>query len=235
MIDLRCMSFTTKGASEVMLAGMQDKMLIVDLNKGEVTKKIPTDHQYIIMRRARYICAATNSGSVHLLDPITFAVIKVWNAHSALINDMDAQHDFIVTCGYSLRPGHTYVLDPFLNVFDIKKMTSMPPIPFPAGAAYVRMHPCMQTTSFVVSQSGQMHVVDLMNPNTSNVRQANVLTYLSMFEVAPSGEAIVLTDAECQMHLWGSPSKLHFHDYPAPIESATPDDHHPIVDFQSDM
>lgn len=196
--------------------------------------QVRTDHQYSIMKRGRYICAATRNGSVHLLDPITFAVVRTWNAHSALINDMDAQHDFIVTCGYSLRQGQNYMLDPFLNVFDIKKMSSMPPIPFPAGAAYVRMHPRMLTTSIVVSQSGQMHVVDLMNPNTSNVRQANVLSYLSMFEIAPSGEAMALTDAECFIHLWGSPSKLHFVDLPTPVEFATPEEAAPPIEWSPD-
>ncbi|PHH86624.1 hypothetical protein CDD83_9979 [Cordyceps sp. RAO-2017] len=224
MKDLRCMSFTSKGTSEILVAGLQEKMLVIDLNKGEIVKQMATEHQYSIMKRGRYICAATKNGSVHLLDPVNFAVVKAWNAHSALVNDMDAQHDFIVTCGYSLRQGQNYMLDPFLNVFDIKKMSSMPPIPFPAGAAYVRMHPRMLTTSIVVSQTGQMHVVDLMNPNTSNVRQANVLTYLSMFEIAPSGEAMALTDPECYIHLWGSPSKLHFVDLPTPIEFATPEE-----------
>ncbi|KAG6053616.1 poly(A)-specific ribonuclease [Claviceps sp. LM77 group G4] len=226
--DLRCMSFTSKGTTELLAAGLQETMLVIDLNKGEVMKQAPqiaTEHQYSIMKRGRYICAATKSGIVNLLDPVTFAVIKSWHAHSALINDMDAQHDFIVTCGYSLRQGQTYMLDPFLNVFDIKKMSSMSPIPFPAGAAYVRMHPRMLTTSIIVSQSGQMHVVDLMNPNTSNVRQANVMNYLSMFEIAPSGEAIALAEADCHIHLWGSPSKMHFVDLPAPVEFASPDDH----------
>lgn len=196
--------------------------------------QVPTEHQYSIMKRGRYICAATKSGSVNLLDPVSFAVVKTWNAHSALINDMDAQHDFIVTCGYSLRQGQNYMLDPFLNVFDIKQMSSMPPIPFPAGAAYVRMHPRMLTTSIVVSQTGQLHVVDLMNPNTSNVRQANVLTYLSMFEIAPSGEAMALTDPECYIHLWGSHSKLHFVDLPTPIEFATPEEPLPPIEWTQD-
>ncbi|RFU79465.1 pab-dependent polya-specific ribonuclease subunit pan2 [Trichoderma arundinaceum] len=231
MKDLRCMSFTSKGTAEIIAAGLQDSMLVIDLIKGEVVKQVRTEHQYSIMKRGRYICAATRNGSVHLLDPISFAVVKTWNAHSALINDMDAQHDFIVTCGYSLRQGQNYMLDPFLNVFDIKKMSSMPPIPFPAGAAYVRMHPRMLTTSIVVSQSGQMHVVDLMNPNTSNVRQANVLSYLSMFEIAPSGEAMALTDAECFIHLWGSPSKLHFVDLPTPVEFATPEEAIPPLEW----
>ncbi|RBR26581.1 uncharacterized protein FIESC28_00578 [Fusarium coffeatum] len=246
MKDLRCMSFTSKGTAEIIAAGWQDTMLVVDLNKGEVTKQVssmrmtvgifpneyqvPTEHQYTIMKRGRYICAATRNGSVNLLDPISFAVVKSWNAHSAVINDIDAQHDFIVTCGFSLRPGQGYMLDPFLNVFDLKKMSSMPPIPFPAGAAFVRMHPRMLTTSIVISQSGQIHIVDLMNINTSNVRQAKTLA-VSMFEIAPSGEAMALTDSDSFIHLWGSPSKLHFVDLPTPIELATPQEHLPNIEW----
>lgn len=165
----------------------------------------------MMMKRSRYICAATKTGSVNILDSIDFRLVKTWNAHAGLINDMDAQHDFIVTCGYSLRPQQqAYMLDPLVNVFDLKNMASLPPIPFPAGAAYVRMHPRMSTTSIVVSQHGQMHIVDLMNVNTSNVRHANVLSFLSAVEIAPSGEAFALADAECHVHLWGSPSRIHF-------------------------
>ncbi|KAF4595528.1 PAB-dependent poly(A)-specific ribonuclease subunit PAN2 [Ophiocordyceps camponoti-floridani] len=234
MSELRCMTFTSKGASEILVAGLQNKMLVIDINKGEVIEQLHSEYHYTAMKRGRYICAATKHGAVHLLDPANFSVVRIWNAHSALVNDIDAQHDFIVTCGYSLRQGQNYMLDPFLNVFDIKKMSSMAPIPFPAGAAYVRMHPRMLTTSIVVSQTGQMHVVDLMNPNTSNVRQANVLSYLSMFEIAPSGEAMALADAECFIHLWGSPSKLHFVDLPAPVEFATPEEPMPPIDWTSE-
>ena len=176
------------------------------------------------MKRSRYICAATDNGTVDLLDSITFKVVKTWKAHSSTINDMDAQHDFIVTCGYSLRQQQTYILDPLVNVFDLKNLTSLPPIPFPAGAAFVRMHPRMSTTSIVVSQIGQMHIVDLMNVNTSNVRQANVLNFLTMVEIAPSGEAIVLADAESNVHLWGSPSRVRFAEISNPIEFADPEE-----------
>lgn len=187
-----------------------------------------------MMKRGRYICAATSSGHVDLLDPVTFTIVKSWVAHSAMVSDMDAQHDFIVTCGYSLRQGQNYMLDPFLNVFDIKKMMSMPPIPFPAGAAYVRMHPRMLTTSIVVSQSGQIHLVDLMNPNTSNVRQANIISFLSMFEIAPSGEALALADADCQIHLWGSPSKIRFVDLANPVELASHEEPLPAIELTED-
>ena len=174
------------------------------------------------MKRSRYICAATKTGAVDLLDPASFAVMKTWLAHSAMISHMDAQNDFIVTCGLSLRHGREYSIDSFLNVFDMKKMSSTPPIPFPAGAAFVRMHPRMSTTSIVISPQGLMHILDLVNPNTSKVRQANVLSFLSMFDIAPSGEALALADGEGHIHLWGSPSKIHFVDIPTPTPFAEP-------------
>ncbi|KAI0467541.1 PAB-dependent poly(A)-specific ribonuclease subunit PAN2 [Xylaria cf. heliscus] len=234
MKELRCMSFTSKGTSEILVAGEQDKMLVIDTVKGEVTKQVSTEHKYKIMRRSsRNICAATPGGAVHIIDSINFQVLKTWNAHTAAINDMDAQHDFIVTCGYSLRQQGNYMPDPFVNVFDLKNMASMSPIPFPAGAAYVRMHPRMSTTSIVMSQIGQMHVVDLMNPNTSNVRQANSLSYFSMIEIAPSGEAVALADGDCSIHLWGSPTKIHFTEFMRPVETADAVVTVPRIDFDS--
>lgn len=34
------MSFTSKGTAEIIVAGLQDTMLVVDLNKGEVVKEV---------------------------------------------------------------------------------------------------------------------------------------------------------------------------------------------------
>ena len=131
-----------------------------------------TEDNYTMMKRSRYICAATTSGSVNMLDPNTFKVIKTWKAHAAAISDMDAQNNFLVTCGYSPRHQQSYMLDPLANVYDLRMLRPLPPIPFHAGAAFVRMHPKMSTTSIVASQNGQLQVVDLMNPNTVNLRQA---------------------------------------------------------------
>ncbi|KAH8884604.1 hypothetical protein GQ53DRAFT_697301 [Thozetella sp. PMI_491] len=235
MTDLRCMSFTSKGTSEIIVAGCQDIMFVIDVNKGEITRQVPAENYYTIMKKSRHICAATQSGSVDMLDPLTLKVVKSWQAHVAYINDMDAQNDFIVTCGGSLKQqaAQTYMLDPYVNVFDLKNMISMSPIPFPPLAAYVRMHPRMLTTSIVVSQQGQMHVVDLMNPNTSNVRYANILTFLNMVEIAGSGEALAMVDSECNIHLWGSPSKIHFADFAQPIELADPVQPPPEMDWDA--
>lgn len=234
MKELRCMSYTSKGTSEILVAGWQDQMFIIDVEKGTITKQIATSDHYTIMKRSRYICAATRKGAINILDSITFSVVKTWNAHASLISDMDAQHDFIVTCGYSFRQQQSFMLDPLVNVFDLKNMTPLPPIPFPAGAAYVRMHPRMSSTSIVVSQLGQIHIVDLMNVNTSNVRQANVLSYLSMVEFAPSGEAMALADAECNVHIWGSPTKVRYAELSNPVEFTDPEESQVQIEWTTD-
>ncbi|KAG7286596.1 poly(A)-specific ribonuclease [Staphylotrichum longicolle] len=236
MKDLQCMSFTSKGANEIIVAGWQDTMLVIDVLKGEIVKQVPTEHHYTIMKKSKYICAATRTGCVDLLDPITFKVVRSWQAHASYINDMDAQNDFIVTCGGSLKQqaAQTYMLDPYVNVFDLKNMTSMKPMPFPPLAAYVRLHPRMLTTSIVTSQHGQMHVVDIMNPNTSNVRYANVMSFINLFEMAPSGEALAMADTECNIHLWGSPSKIHFTDMALPIEMPKAEEPPQMLDWSPD-
>ncbi|KAL2257791.1 hypothetical protein VTK26DRAFT_9164 [Humicola hyalothermophila] len=236
MKDLQCMSFTSKGASEIVVAGWQDTMFVIDVVKGEIVKQVPTEHHYTIMKKSRYICAATRTGSVDLIDPISFKIVRSWQAHASYINDMDAQNDFIVTCGGSLKQqaAQAYMLDPYVNVFDLKNMSSMKPMPFPPLAAHVRLHPRMLTTSIVTSQHGQMHVVDIMNPNTSNVRYANIVSFVNLFEIAPSGEALVMADTECNIHLWGSPSKVHFTDMALPIELPEPEEPAPTLDWSPD-
>lgn len=117
-----------------------------------------------------------------------------------------------------MTPMHGQSLDRLVNVFDLKRMAALPPIPFPAGAAYLRMHPRMVTTCIVVSSFGQTHIVDLVNPNTTNVRQVAVANYVSMLEIAPSGEAVAIADGSCNIILWGAPSRIKFTDISAPTE-----------------
>ncbi|KAI9690962.1 MAG: poly(A)-specific ribonuclease [Bathelium mastoideum] len=229
--DLRCMHFTLLGTNELLVAGCQDTMFKIDVEKGAILETVHAPEKYTIMKRAgHYICAATSTGSVHLLDPNSLTVVKDWRSNLGWVNDMDATADFLVTCGYSPRQQLGYMLDPLANVFDLKTLMPLPPIPFQPGAAFVRMHPRMSTTCVVASQNGQIQVVDIMNPNTVNVRQANIFdTYLLSLELAPSGEALALTDSACSIHLWGSMSKAHFTKYSSPTEF--PDSSPPLPDM----
>ncbi|KAK4229481.1 PAB-dependent poly(A)-specific ribonuclease subunit PAN2 [Podospora fimiseda] len=237
MQNLQCMSFTSKGASEIIVAGWQGLMFVIDVNKGEIVKEIPTDHYYSIMKKSRSnICAATNKGCVNLLDPVSFKVVKQWQAHASCINDMDAKGDFIVTCGgHNKQQSSSVTLDSYVNVFDLRNMVSMKPISFPPLAAYVRLHPRMLTTTIVTSQLGQMHVVDLMNPSsTNNVRYANITTFIALFDIAPSARALAIAD-DSAIHLWGSPNdNINFTDMTPPLVFPDPEDPSPAIDWSMD-
>ncbi|CZR51913.1 related to PAN2-component of Pab1p-stimulated poly(A) ribonuclease [Phialocephala subalpina] len=235
MKDLQCMSFTSRGNTEILVAGLQDRMFVIDAEKGTITRQIPSIDHYTIMKRSRYICAATGSGEIHLLDPKTFELQETkFKAHALRINDMDAQHDFVVTCGYAMRQGQIPMLDPMVNAFDLKNLKQMHSVSFPSGAAYVRLHPRLSSTIIIVSQYGQIHEVDLLNPDSSKFKQANVLTYLSMIEMAPSGEALVLADGECNLHLWGSRAKIRFAEISNPVEFADPEEPALQVDWNNE-
>ncbi|KAL8966737.1 MAG: hypothetical protein Q9183_003233, partial [Haloplaca sp. 2 TL-2023] len=171
---------------------------------------ISTQFEYMMMKYCRYICAGTNAGAVHLLDPETMEVIKMWQAHSDRLSDMDAQNNYLVTCGWSKRQHRPPALEGFAKVYDLRKLEMLPPIPFQGAAAYIRMHPKLSTTSVLSSPTGRLQVVDLMNPNTSNILQAN-LNYMSHLAFAPSGAAWALADLDGAIHLWAaSPTKLQY-------------------------
>lgn len=232
MVDLRCMSFTAQ-TNRIIVAGCQPAMFTIDIDKGIIVDKLHTDFNYTIMKKNRYLCAATDSGSVNALSLADFRVVKTWKAHGTAVNDMDARNDLLVTCGFSVRHLGSSIVDPLANVYDLKTLLPLPPIPFHAGAAYVRMHPKLHTTSFVASQTGQLQVVDLMNPNAINLRQANVSFMLGM-DLSPSGEALAVNDAEGSIHLWGSPAKVHFNEMSKEIEMPDVTPRAPPIDWSLD-
>lgn len=40
MKDLRCMSFISKDTKEIIIAGLQDQMFVINVEKGEITKQV---------------------------------------------------------------------------------------------------------------------------------------------------------------------------------------------------
>lgn len=227
------MAFTTN-PNRIIVAGHQPVMLVIDLEKGAVTEKVKTQYRYSILRKSRYLLGATDKGLLNIISFADWRIVKTWRAHGTVINDMDTRNDLVVTCGFSLRPTGTTVLDPLANVYDLKTLQHLPPIPFHAGAAFVRMHPKLQTTAFIASQSGQLQVVDLMNPNAIHLRRVNV-SYLLGLETSNSGEALIFNDSECMIHLWGSPTKIHFNELSKELELPDITPRPPPVDWTNDV
>ncbi|KAK5083739.1 poly(A)-specific ribonuclease [Lithohypha guttulata] len=231
MTELRCMAFTAT-PNLLMVAGCQPTFYLIDIEKGTIVSIHPAQAKYTILKKCRHICAATDDGMIHVLDVHNYSLLQTWKAHSGAVNDMDARHDYLVTCGLSFRQMGPPMVDPLANVYDLKSLKPLPPIPFHAGAAYVRLHPKLSTTSFVASNTGQMQVVDLMNPVNVMLRQANVQFMLGM-EIASSGDALVVNDLSGWLYLWGSPVKVRFNNVSKETEFGQPPPRNlPSIDWQ---
>ncbi len=192
--------------------------------------------EYMLMRFCRYLCAATSSGAIDIIDPDTLDVVKSWSAYSSSVSDMDAQDNYLVTCGWSTRPYGGTSLESFARVYDLRKLEQLPPIPFHGLAAFVQLHPKLSTTSILCSTHGQVQVVDLMNPNTSNIHQVALHDLISHLVLAPSGAAWALASNDGSVQVWAaSRHKLRFTQSAAPVEFADEDFPPPKLDIDSDL
>ncbi|KAI4200031.1 MAG: hypothetical protein LQ346_002462 [Caloplaca aetnensis] len=236
MTDLRCMSFLGKTSSEILVAGCQRVMYKIDVDKGLLSQEVFAPSEYMLMRFCRYLCAATSSGAIDIIDPDTLDVVKSWSAYSSSVSDMDAQDNYLVTCGWSTRPYGGTSLESFARVYDLRKLEQLPPIPFHGLAAFVQLHPKLSTTSILCSTHGQVQVVDLMNPNTSNIHQVALHDLISHLVLAPSGAAWALASNDGSVQVWAaSRHKLCFTQSAAPVEFSDEDFPPPKLDIDSDF
>ncbi len=187
------------------------------------------------MKFCRYICAATSIGAVHFLNPETFEVIKIWQAHPTEVHDMDAHNNYLVTCGKAPRLYGPQMLEHFAKVYDLQKLQQLSPVNFPGGAAFVRIVPKLSTTAIIATQTGRLQVVDLMNPDTVNLHQADVACIRTL-TLAPSGSAWAMLDQDNTIRLWGgSREKLRFAEHPNPTEFADEISPMPPMGLDSDL
>lgn len=184
-------------------------------------QKASSDHYTILRRGGQYICAATSTGCVEVLEQKTLNVVKKFKAHQGWINDMDANSAVLVTCGWSSRQHCGSVLDPLARVFDLKTLVPVAPVTFPIGAAYVKLHPRMIATGMIASRNGQLQTIDIMNNLMISVRQVSLVdASLVALEIASSGQAMAIADSSCLIQLWGSPSQTRFTNHSQPTEFA---------------
>jgi PAB-dependent poly(A)-specific ribonuclease subunit 2 len=202
MTELTGMAFSSKGTSEVVAVGNQQKIVRINLDRGTIASS--QDHAggiTQIKRGSHNIALGRNTGAVDLIDPTSLQVVRSFNAHSGAIADMDCRQYTIVTCGYSTRK-NSYVADPLVNVFDTRTMKPLPPLAFPAGAAFVRLHPKLSNLCIVGSHGGQIQFLDIGNPANVTLIQANTASFLTGIEVSSSGNYMAFRDDDGFVQLW---------------------------------
>ncbi|RHZ79406.1 hypothetical protein Glove_146g43 [Diversispora epigaea] len=216
--DLHCMTYTTMPNSEILAAGSQQDMLVVNLARGTVVKKIESDCEIVVMRKSRLLCCGSSSGEVILRDPRTYKVEHKILAHTGTISDIDTTGNLLLTCGFSTRHGNL-IIDPIVKVYDIRTMRPLVPLSFPPGPCFLKMHPKLSTTVFIASRSGQFHICDVGNVSYTHFYQANTTSYINSFDLSTSGEMLAFGDAANVVHIWGDRknSKINAFSHPSEL------------------
>ncbi|KAH3679886.1 hypothetical protein WICMUC_000629 [Wickerhamomyces mucosus] len=189
-----------------------------DLNKGAVLSIIPHEKEIILMSsNKRFVALGNVDGTIDVFNPKTNEVIKTFTSNSSTLSDIDLKDNTLVSCGYSLRHGN-HVLDPFVNVYDLRTLKSLPPIPFPAGASFVRLHPRLSSSAIIASKTGQIQVVDVHNPSDVQLYQVDVGPKIVSFELSSTGDYLGIVDHYSLFHLWCQNPELSQMSERTPLE-----------------
>lgn len=211
------------GQNKYLLAGLQNKMLIVDTERGKVIKEIETESHTAVLRRSRLVVCGAPSGEVLFRDPRSFDIEHRLTAHTAGLSDIDVTGYYLATCGYSQR-GNAYIPDPYVKMYDMRMFRPLAPAQFPAGPFLLKFHPRFTSTLVVASQMGTMQLFDVTKsvPPLTLYQVESQGGFITSMDVSPSGEMMLFTDAHGYVHQWTNNDEARatqYGDDPPPLPS----------------
>lgn len=237
--DLTCMTLAYATSTDILVGGRRS-LLKVDVNKPSIVQQYEHGKELLFVNHLSKLLALGNtSGSVDLFDPSANEVVKSLSGHSGLLSDLDVKGNYIATCGYSARPKRYgtssagYVVDPLVNIYDVRMMRAVSPIPFPAGASFAKFYPKLPNILVIASTTGQIQFVDMYDqlqvhlyqadlsiPNSGNSVAAATSSYILNMDVSDNGEFLAFGDGNNTMSLWGinSGNSGNFVKYPTSLD-----------------
>lgn len=253
--DLSCMSLNCNTNNDLVIGG-KSSLFKVDLIKGNASasEQLRHDGGVSFMRTSlKFLVLGKSNGSLETFDPLANTLIKTFHGHNGLLSDLDVLGNYAATCGYSLRPlgrynygkrggngggtGDSYLVDPLVNIYDFRMMRPLSPIPFPAGAAYVRFHPKLPNIIIIASTTGQIQFVDIYDHlnvslyqadlsdnstinNSNNNSLSDLSSYMANLDISSNGEFLLFSDAHSNLHLWSflGNDTTSFNTFPNPLE-----------------
>lgn len=81
-----------------------------------------------------------------------------------------------------------FVRDPFVKLFDLRMMKSLPPIPFNAGPDTLRLHPKTPSRLYSCSHTGQLQIYDMSKRQYEYFEQVSIcmlVNYLIVDSLIP--------------------------------------------------
>ncbi|CUM65657.1 uncharacterized protein PRCAT00003305001 [Priceomyces carsonii] len=232
--NLSCMAINSNANNDI-IVGSDDSFMKIDVNKpNNLINYDYTGSVSFVKTAAKFLVLGKTEGTVDIFDPLSQTTVKTFPGHSSSLSDLDIQGNYIATCGYSSRarsfhPSKDFMADLLVNIYDLRMLKALAPIPFPAGASCVRFHPKLPNILVIASRSGQIQLVDMFDQLLGYLYQANLAvsntplhvnnSYLSNLEISGNGEFISFNDSCSNLHLWSyNPTGKDFVSFPSPLE-----------------
>ncbi|XP_063808660.1 PAN2-PAN3 deadenylation complex catalytic subunit PAN2 isoform X2 [Pseudophryne corroboree] len=227
-------------SSTLLIGGMQNHVIQMDLNTVQETQKYPVEESGItIMRQSnRFFFCGHTSGKLTLQDLRTFNVEHEFDAYSGSLSDFDVHGNLVVTCGLSSRM-NVLACDRFLKVYDLRMMRAITPLQVHVDPLFLRFIPTYTSRLAIISQRGQCQFCEptgLASP--ADIFHVGTVSQLIMsFDVSASKQVLAFGDSDGCIHLWADTPEATFNAYPRDTEFALPCmvDNLPHLDWNQDL
>lgn len=80
-------------------------------------------------------------------------------------------------------------------------MKALPPIPFPAGPAFIHTMPMLSSRLAIISNEGLIDIVDASNPSLNEFYQLDTSSYLTCSAISVTGAYLAFGTNEGSIHL----------------------------------
>lgn len=244
---LSCMTLAYSTSNDLILGG-SSSLFKLDLGKPTQLQHFAHDGDLAFINySSKLLTLGRASGALEIFDPASNQTVKSFAGHNGLLSDLDVKGNFVATCGYSARMnryGSTvssasannleYMVDPLVNIYDLRTMRALSPIPFSAGASFVRFHPKLPNIIVIASTTGQIQFVDIYDQLVVHLYQADLTntssthsqvaaatsSYLANLNVSENGEFLCFSDGYKNLHLWSlsTSTNKNFLNFPLTLE-----------------
>ncbi|KAI0059101.1 PAB-dependent poly-A-specific ribonuclease subunit PAN2 [Artomyces pyxidatus] len=235
-------AFSNTLSSSKILAASTAAPEIVLLNSltGSIVRQAPVPSLISQLHFTHtYLISGASDGFVRCHDPRTGmrrdgSAENSVKAHASEIQGLQSSGNFVYTIGWGLRQGRP-IPDPLVKLYDLRSMRPLPPVPFPAGPAFLNMLPRRSSSLVVTSNQGLINIVDTSDPsNASEFYQLDTPAFISSAAVSPTGAYMAFGDADGAIHIMTAAEEdgmLPFNGYDGqPIEWA--DTAEPLPDIE---
>lgn len=155
-------------AGRVVVGGNVPRLLVFNTSGADATREptvVPSPRAPSVIRSGRMLVVGTTAGTLDFYDGglRSDSVQRTLRVHSGGVTDVAVRGELVVTCGVTKRGGargHRYSPDVMLQVFDLRMMRQLAPIPIttpgsaPSMLGYLHNDPTGQVSDKLTRLTG---------------------------------------------------------------------------------